>query len=175
MQSDVAAANTTKANSLPMSWFQIILSPTTYAEVPNAVAITIGIKCRVSDVMGRSTLASANGRRNRAATKDFPFQDRPTSPLRFTALFVGVSGVSDRSIVEECNSIPSWTNVSSHNVLPNIINVNPSSASKINIHDIVDKIAAVINASPDPRKSIPIRSIQSRPFPQLGIQAASAK
>ncbi len=32
----------------------------------------------------------ANGCRNRAATKDCPFQNRPTSPLRFTALFVGV-------------------------------------------------------------------------------------
>jgi len=68
MQSEVAAANTTAGNSPVMSWFQIILRPTTYAIVPNAVASTIGIKCRVSDAMGCSTLASTNGKDQRLAT-----------------------------------------------------------------------------------------------------------
>jgi len=34
-----------------------------------------------------SWMLAANDCRNRAATKDFPFQNRPTSPLRFTAWF----------------------------------------------------------------------------------------
>jgi len=34
----------------------------------------------------------ANASRNRAATKDCPFQIRLTSPLRFTALFVSADG-----------------------------------------------------------------------------------
>jgi hypothetical protein len=33
------------------------------------------------------TLAMQNVSRNRAATKDRPFQNQPTSPLRFTAWF----------------------------------------------------------------------------------------
>ena len=40
---------------------------------------------RVAGASDRETNAS----RNRAATSDFPLQIRPTSPLRFTALFVG--------------------------------------------------------------------------------------
>jgi hypothetical protein len=117
-----------------------------------------------------------NATDNPAAAKKCRFQETPDPPLGFIGLFVGVLGaVLDSSIVEACKSTPSWMHASSHNALPITITVNPSSANMIATKGTVTKIATVIIASPEPRTSIPNRSIQSRPFPQLGIQAASAK
>lgn len=60
-----------------------------YAKVPHAVASTIGIKCRVSDAMSCSTLASANVGDHRAAGIRSPLANRAIGGSVCIALFVG--------------------------------------------------------------------------------------